>query len=73
MCNTSRNKTGDLMPREVEFAAMESIIKILKPLAEITETIGGQKWVTILAVHHFLYKLLYISCNTTLNDTHQFN
>ena len=29
-------KRGDLMLNEVEFAAMESIIKILKPLVEIT-------------------------------------
>ena len=60
------------MLSEVEFAAMESFIKILKPLMEITETIGYQKWVTISAVRHFLYKLLHI-VNTTLNDTHQFN
>ena len=46
-------KRGDLMPSEDEFAAMESFIKILKPLVEITETMGGQKWVTILAVGPF--------------------
>ena len=62
-------KRGDLMPSEVEFAAMESFIKILKPLVEITETMGGQKWVTISAVRPFLYKLLHISFNTTSNDT----
>ena len=62
-------KRGDLMPSEVEFAAMESFIKILKPLVEITETMGGQKWVTISAVHPFLYKLLHISFNITSNDT----
>ena len=62
-------KRGDLMPSEVEFAAMESFIKILKPLVEITETMGGQKWVTISAVCSFLYKLLHISFNTTSNDT----
>ena len=28
------------MPNEVEFAAVESFIKILKPLVEITETVG---------------------------------
>ena len=45
------------MPSEEEFAAilMESFIKILKPLVEITETMGGQKWVTISAVRPFLY------------------
>ena len=48
------------MPSEVEFAAIESFIKILKPLVEIIETMGGQKWNTILAVRIFLYKLLYI-------------
>ena len=58
-------KRGDLMPSEDEFAAMESFIKILKPLVEITETMGGQKWVTISAVRPFLYKLLHISFNTT--------
>ena len=62
-------KRGDLMPSEVEFAAMESFIKILKPLVEITETMGGQKWVTISAVRPFLYKVLHISFNTTSNDT----
>ena len=58
------------MPSEVEFAAMESFIEILKPLVEITETMGGQKWVTISAIHPFLYKLLHILFNTTSNDTH---
>ena len=58
------------MPSEVEFAAMESFIKILKHLVEITETMGGQKWVTILTVRPFLYKLLHTSFNTTSNDTH---
>ena len=57
------------MPSEEEFAAMESFIKILKPLVEITETMGGQKWVTISAVRPFLYKLLHISFNTTSNGT----
>ena len=35
-----------------------------------TETIRGQKWVTISAVHPLLYKLLHISFNATLNDMH---
>ena len=70
MCNTSRNEKGYLMPSEVEFAAMESFIEILKPLVEITETMEGQKWVTISAIRPFLYKLLHILFNTTSNDTH---
>ena len=58
------------MPSEVEFASMESFIEILNPLVEITETMGGQKWVTISAVRPFPYKLLHISFSTTSNDTH---
>ena len=57
------------MPSEAEFAAMEFFIKILKPLVEITETMGDQKWVTISAVRPFLYKLLHISFDISSSDS----
>ena len=46
---------GSNMRKAVDAILMESFIKILKPLVEITETMGGQKWVTISAVRPFLY------------------
>lgn len=46
-------KRGDLMPSEDEFAAMESFIKILKPLVEITETMGGQNGSPFQLYAHF--------------------
>ena len=47
----------DLMPSDGEVTAMETFIDVLKPLVQITEKIGGEKWVTLSVVKPVLFKL----------------
>ena len=54
-------RRGDLMPSEAEFVAMECFIMILKPLVEITETMGAKNGSPFL-----LYVLFCTSCFTFL-------
>ena len=35
----------DLMPNDGEINAIEAFVEVMTPLVEITETIGGEKWV----------------------------
>ena len=51
---------GDLMPSDSEFSALECYRAIMKPLVDITEAIGAQKWVTISTIRPLLHKLLKI-------------
>ena len=51
-------KNGDLMSTDVEFANMELFVQIMKPIVEITEALGAQKYVTISMVRPLLHKLL---------------
>ena len=45
------------MPSDGEVTAMETFIDVLKPLVQITEKIGGEKWVTLSVVKPVLFKL----------------
>ena len=47
----------DLMPNDAEIIAMEAFVEVMTPLVEITETIGGGKWVTLSVVRPLLCKL----------------
>ena len=58
-------KKGELMPTDAEFSALESYCKVMKPLFDITEAIGAEKWVTVSTVSPLLYKLL--NCYFTLS------
>ena len=49
---------GDLMPSEAGFSTLEAYCKVMKPLVDITEAIGAEKWVTISSVRPLLHKLL---------------
>ena len=51
-------KKGDLMPTDVEFSNMDIFIKVMKPIVEITEALGAQKYVTISMIRPLLHKLL---------------
>ena len=52
-------KKGDLMPTNVEFANMEVFVEIMKPVVEITEALGAQKYnITISMIRPLLHKLL---------------
>ena len=57
-------RKGDLMPSDSEFIILEEFIATMKPIVEITEAIGGEKWVTISTVRPLLHKLLedYLNC-----------
>ena len=52
----------DLMPHDSEVAIMEVYWAIMKPIADITDIIGGEKHVSISAVRPLIYKL----CNCYL-------
>jgi len=53
-------KKTDLMPSDLEISTMETFLEVLQPIVQITETLGGEKLVTISAVRPLLYKLLSI-------------
>ena len=46
------------MPTDVEFANMEVFVEIMKPIIEITEALGAQKYITISMIRPLLHKLL---------------
>ena len=51
---------GDMMPSDAEFTTLELFIKVMKPLVDITEAIGAERWVTISVVRPLLHKLLEV-------------
>ena len=53
-------RRGDLMPSDSEFATLESYRDIMKPLVDITEAIGAEKWVTVSTIRPILHKLLNV-------------
>ena len=46
------------MPTDVEFKTLEEFITTMKPLVDITEAIGSEKWITISTVQPILMKLM---------------
>ena len=46
----------DLMPTESEFKTLEEFVLTVKPLVDITEAIGAEKWVTISIMRPILTK-----------------
>ena len=57
-------RKGNLMPSDSEFVILEGYIATMKSIVEITEAIGGEKWVTISTVRPLIHKLLedYLKC-----------
>ena len=51
---------GDMMPTDAEFTTLELFVKVMKPLVDITEAIGAERWVTISVVRPLLHKLLEV-------------
>ena len=49
---------ADLIPTNAEITCMEIFLDVLKPFVEITESVGGEKWVTLSLVRPLLYKLI---------------
>jgi len=60
----------ELMPTDNEISIMEAFVEVMKPIAQITETIGGEKRVTLSAVRPLIYKLLNKYLKITLADSH---
>ena len=58
-----------LMPTESEFKTLEKFVLIVKPLVDIPEAIGAEKWVTISMMRPFLTKLLETHFVATANDS----
>ena len=57
----------DLMPHDSEVATMEVYRAIMKPIADITDVIGGEKHISISAVRPLIYKLhnCYLKINAS--------
>ncbi len=53
-------RKGDLMPSDAEFSVMECYKDVMKPLVDVTEAIGAEKWVTISIIRPLLHKLLNV-------------
>ena len=50
-----------MIPCDAEFTTLEELfVKAMKPLVDITETIGPERWVNISVVHPLLHKLLEV-------------
>lgn len=64
-------RKGELMPTDSEFATLEAFISVMKPLVEITEAIGGEKWITISTIRPILHKLLKSSFVPSSDDSAQ--
>ena len=62
-------KKTDLMPSDAEISTMETFLEVLQPIVEITETLGGEKLVTISATRPLLYKLLSIHLVENSSDS----
>ena len=64
-------RKGDLMPSDAEFTIMENYVQIMKPLVDITEAVGAEKWVTISTIRPLLHKLLNVILTSKPTDTRQ--
>ena len=58
-----------MMPSDTEFAAMSDYLAVMKPLVQITEGLGGEKWVTITMVRSLLHKLLNVHLQGSSSDS----
>ena len=58
-------KRSELMPSDTELAAMSDYLSVM----EITEGLGGEKWVTITMVRPLLHKLLNVHLISSPTDS----
>ena len=56
------------MPTDSEISVMYDFVKFMKPFVEMTEAIGGEKWVTILSVRPLIHKITqaFLQCSLYL-------
>ena len=57
------------MPTDVEFKTLEEFITTMKPLVDITEAIGSERWITISTVQPILMKLMKYHLAFDANDS----
>jgi len=50
-------RKGDLMPTDTEISTLHDFVQFMKPFVQMTEAIGGEKWVTILSVRLLIHKI----------------
>ena len=65
----SQIRKGDLMPTDSEISAMYDFIKFMRPFVEMTEAIGGEKWVTISSVRPLIHKITHDFLCSSEDDT----
>ena len=53
-------RKGELMPGDHEFAAMSDFLSVTEAFVQITDALGGEKWITITMVQPLLHKLLNV-------------
>jgi len=56
------------MSSDGDFSTLETFVKVMKPLVEITEDIGAEKWITITVVWLVIHKLLETYLKPTSSD-----
>jgi len=57
------------MPSDTELAAMSDYLSVMKPLVQITEGLGREKWVTITMVQPLLHKLINVHLKSLPTDS----
>ena len=59
----------DLMPTDSEFKTLEEFVTTMRPLVDITEAIGAEKWVTVSTLQPILIKLLQTHLVSDMTDS----
>ena len=49
---------AELMPTDTEFKTLEEFVDTMKPLVDITEAIGTEKWISVFTIRPILCKLM---------------
>ena len=63
----------DLIPPDAEISTMNKFVEIMKPFVDMTEGIGGEKWVTISSVRPLTQKITSCFLQTSNHDHSQGN
>jgi len=50
-------RKGDLMPTDTEISTLYDLVQFMKPFVQMTEAVGGEKWVTISSVRPLIHKI----------------
>ena len=61
-------RRGDLIPPNAEISTINKFVEIMKPFVDMTEGIGGEKWVTISSVRPLIQKITSCFLQTSDHD-----